>query len=293
MGMMTVKQVSSLTGISVRTLQFYDEIGLFKPTDVTQAGYRLYAESALEELQQILFFKELDFTLKEIKAIMGNPQFDQAAAFQKQRTLIQMKRDRLSALLELLDKLIKGDKCMDFKDFDMSAYFSALSDFKRTHTDGILKQLGSVERFDEMIADLKSREDEIAEMAVRQYGSLDAYTKAMQKSLESFLTQGPAIAESEVSGLIQKTEELTKRLTADLTRDAASEEVQQIVREWISFTEACNRGTDMGENYWACTAEAYGSKPEWIEVNDRKYGEGASRFISSAIRAYLEQKTPS
>lgn len=291
--MMTVKQVSSLTGVSVRTLQFYDEIGLFKPTSVTQAGYRLYEESALEELQQILFFKELDFTLKEIKAIMGNPQFDQAAAFQKQRALIQMKRDRLSALLELLDKLIKGEKCMDFKGFDMSAYFTALSEFKRTHSDGILRQLGSVERFDEMIADLKAHEDEIAEMAVRQYGSLDAYTKAMQKSFESFLTQGPPIAESEVSGMIQKTEEITKRLTADLTRDAASEEVQQIVREWILFTESCNKGTDMGKNYWACTAEAYDTKPEWIEINDRKYGEGASRFIASAIRAYLEQKTPS
>ena len=60
--MMTVKQVSSLTGVSIRTLQFYDEIGLFKPTRITDAGYRLYDDEALEILQQILFFKELDFT---------------------------------------------------------------------------------------------------------------------------------------------------------------------------------------------------------------------------------------
>ena len=62
--MRTVKQVSAITGVSVRTLQFYDEIGLFKPTRITDAGYRLYDDNALEILQQILFFKELDFTLK-------------------------------------------------------------------------------------------------------------------------------------------------------------------------------------------------------------------------------------
>ena len=65
--MMTVKQVSVLTGVSVRTLQFYDEIGLLKPTQMTESGYRLYDESALEVLQQILFFKELDFTLRKSK----------------------------------------------------------------------------------------------------------------------------------------------------------------------------------------------------------------------------------
>ena len=174
--MMTVKQVSSLTGVSARTLQFYDEIGLFKPTQVTDAGYRLYDESALEELQQILFFKELDFTLKEIKIIMDDPQFNKAAAFEKQRELIRIKRDRLNALLGLLDKLLKGEKCMEVKDFDMSEYFRVLADFKNTHTDEIVKQLGDMESFDRMVDGMKNRESEIAEMAVRQYGSCLLYT---------------------------------------------------------------------------------------------------------------------
>ena len=85
---MTVKQVANLTGVSVRTLQFYDEIGLLKPAGLTEAGYRLYDENTLETLQQILFFKELDFTLKEVKTIMENPQFDKMNAFIKQRELI-------------------------------------------------------------------------------------------------------------------------------------------------------------------------------------------------------------
>ena len=121
--MMTVKQMSSLTGVSVRTLQFYDEIGLLNPTQVTEAGYRMYDENTLAVLQQILFFKELDFTLKEIKAIMASPLYDRKDAFEKQRELIQIKRDRLNALLELLDRLIKGERTLDFKEFDMSNYF--------------------------------------------------------------------------------------------------------------------------------------------------------------------------
>jgi len=132
-GMMTVKQMSSLTGVSVRTLQFYDEIGLLKPAQVTEAGYRMYDENAVAELQQILFFKELDFTLKEIKAVMASPLYDRKDAFEKQRELIRIKRDRLNALLELLDRLIKGERTLDFKEFDMSNYFQVLTDYKRTH----------------------------------------------------------------------------------------------------------------------------------------------------------------
>lgn len=74
--MKTVKQVSQLAGISVRTLQYYDEIGLLKPSEVTAAGYRLYNDDALEILQQILLFRELGFPLKDIGAIMQNPRYD-------------------------------------------------------------------------------------------------------------------------------------------------------------------------------------------------------------------------
>lgn len=188
--MMTVKQVANLTGVSVRTLQFYDEIGLLKPAGLTEAGYRLYDENTLETLQQILFFKELDFTLKEVKTIMENPQFDKMNAFIKQRELIQLKRDRLNALIELLDKLIKGEKCMDFKKFDMTDYFNALNEYRQNNSEEIVKQFGSLESFDEMLTMMRSREDEIGEMAVKQYGSIENYTKAAQKNLARFLADG-------------------------------------------------------------------------------------------------------
>lgn len=282
--MRTVKQVSVLTGVSVRTLQFYDEIGLLKPAQITGAGYRLYDDKALERLQQILFLKELDFTLKEIRGMLDHPQFDRAAALKKQRELIALKRDRLDRLLELLDKLMKGEQCMDFKDFDLSEYFRALAAFKETHPEAIEKRMGTLERFDEMLLDLKSREDEIAALAVKEYGSIETFTEAMEKNLRRFLEDGPTIAPKEASGLIEKTELLTRRLTADLSRDASSPEVQEMVGELIAFVDECNRGIEMGENYWGILAGAYLENPSYIEVTNRKYGQGASRLIGLAIR---------
>lgn len=288
--MMTVKQVSSLTGVSVRTLQFYDEIDLLKPTQTTEAGYRLYDDQALEKLQQILFFKELAFTLREIKAIMENPRFDQAAAYQKQRELIQIKRDRLDALLVLLDRLIRGETCMDFKEFDMSQYFRVLNDFKKTHAAEIVEQLGSMERFDEMVAGLESREHEIADGAVQQYGSLETYTEAMEQNLKHFLEHGPTVAPSKVDGLLDKGDALTKSLAANLDKDPASPEVQQVVAELVSFINESNKGINMGENYWPCGAETYCSSPIYQKVTDQKYGEGASRFIGLALKAYFNRQ---
>lgn len=288
--MMTVKQVSNLTGVSVRTLQFYDEIGLFKPTKMTDSGYRLYDENALETLQQILFFKELDFTLKEIKAIMENPHFDKIPAYKKQKELIQLKRDRLNDLLELLDKLIKGETCMEFKDFDMSEYLRVLCEFKKTHTDEIVKQLGSVEYFDEMMEVLKSKESKIAEQAVRQYGSMEAFTNAMEKNLGDFLADGSKFPKDEVDAQIKKTEEITRDLTADLTQDPGSPKIQKMVGQLVAFADECNKGIEMGQNYWKTMAEHYLTNPIYLQVNDKKYGEGASRFIGLALKAYLGEK---
>lgn len=287
MNMMTVKQVSSLTGISVRTLQFYDEIGLFKPTEVSEAGYRFYDDSALEELQQILFFKELDFTLKEIKAIMKNPAFNQREAFQQQRALIACKRDRLNALLEMLDKLIKGEPCMEFQNFDMSSYFQMLSDLKESYQDKIIAHYGSLAAYDQMISDLKGQEDEIASLAIKQYGSLENYTNAMEKNLKTFLSDDSAISQQTVNPLIDQTEEITRRLTANLKKDAASPEIQKIMGELVTFVTECNKGIEMGAQYWPSMVEQYTTNPVWIQGNDQKYGEGASQFIGRALDAYL------
>jgi len=117
--MKTVNEVSKLTGISVRTLHHYDEIGLLKPTSVTDAGYRLYDDSALERLQHILLFKELQFPLKDIKDILDSSDFDRNKALEQQIELLTMKKEHLENLI-LFARGIKllGVRYMDFSAFD-------------------------------------------------------------------------------------------------------------------------------------------------------------------------------
>ena len=117
--MMTVNEVSKLTGVSIRTLQYYDKIGLLKPAEYTQAGYRLYEDTALEKLQQILLFKELEFSLKEIKEIISRKDFDRNKALKQQIELLMLKKEHLENLINFARGIqFIGVKTMDFSAFD-------------------------------------------------------------------------------------------------------------------------------------------------------------------------------
>jgi DNA-binding transcriptional MerR regulator len=117
--MMTVHEVSELTGVSIRALHHYDRIGLLHPAEVTGAGYRLYDDTALERLQCILLFKELQFSLKEIKDILDSPDFDYSRALDQQITLLQMKKEHLENLINLAREIKQiGVKKLDFTVFN-------------------------------------------------------------------------------------------------------------------------------------------------------------------------------
>ena len=117
---MKVSEVDKLTGVTVRTLHYYDEIGLLKPSQVTESGYRLYSDGDLELLQQILFFRELDFSLGDIREIMGNPAYDRETALRNHRQLLLQKRRHLDGLITLVENTLKGEFDMSFKQFDGS-----------------------------------------------------------------------------------------------------------------------------------------------------------------------------
>ena len=119
--MKTVKEVSKLTGISVRALQYYDRIGLLKPSFRSEAGYRLYADGDLSRLQQILLFRELEFPLKEIKKILSSADFDREKALSQQIALLTLKKEHLEKLIDHACQLQqKGELPMDFSAFDKS-----------------------------------------------------------------------------------------------------------------------------------------------------------------------------
>ncbi len=117
--MRTVNEVSKLTGVSIRALQYYDKIGLLKPTKYTESGYRLYDDTALERLQQILLFRELEFPLKEIGEIISRPDFDKNQALEQQITLLTLKKERLERLIDFARGIkFTGVRTMDFLAFD-------------------------------------------------------------------------------------------------------------------------------------------------------------------------------
>ena len=116
--MRTVHEVSKLAGVSVRTLQYYDKIGLLSPAMRSDVGYRLYDEDDLVRLQQVLLFRELEFSLKEIKRIIDSPDFDQNRALRQQIDLLKLKRERIDGLIELAQSIEKtGVRELSFKAF--------------------------------------------------------------------------------------------------------------------------------------------------------------------------------
>lgn len=146
--MMTVHEVSRLTGVSIRTLQYYDSINLLKPANYTESGYRLYDEKSLERLQIILLFRELEFSLKDIKKIIENPDFDTNKAIEQQIKLLEMKREHIDNLLKLARDIKKKgiNRVMDFSAFD------------------------------------KKKMEEYAEKARETWGNTDAYKEYEEKS---------------------------------------------------------------------------------------------------------------
>lgn len=117
----TVHEVSEKTGVSIRALQYYDRIGLLAPAGYTEAGYRLYDEASLERLQQILLLRELEFPLKDIRAMLKSPDFDREKALEQQIELLTLKKEHLEGLIAFARNLRKpGGKTMEFDAFDKS-----------------------------------------------------------------------------------------------------------------------------------------------------------------------------
>ena len=159
---MSVKEFSVFTGLSVRTLHYYDEIGLLKP-DFTDSdnSYRYYGEKATERTLEILFLKELDFPLKEIANILSSPDYDKKEAFRKQKKLLTIKKERLERLISALESAEKGTTLM--KKFDNSEFDKA----KSQYADEVKARWGNTEAY-------KESEEKAAKMSgAEKQGALD------------------------------------------------------------------------------------------------------------------------
>lgn len=297
--MRTVKQVSDLTGISVRALHYYDQIGLLKPSEITETGYRLYDDEALKTLQQILFFKELDMPLKEVKGIMSSPYFDKMQALKNQKKLLILKQKRLNGLIELINKTLKGEGTMNFNEFDMTEYYNVLEEFKTEHEDKVIETYGSIDKYNEFIEKCKLKKEEIAKSAIKQYGSIEKYAKAVKNNLNNSATltlaeQIDKFKKDCIEDKHPKLKELFKKLTADLSKNPNSKEIQEIAEEIVNTAKKDYEAfkSERGNDYWYYTVNIYSVYPEWIEAVDKKYGSGASKFIGEALKKCPSTKLP-
>lgn len=284
--MRTISQVAELTGISIRTLQYYDEIGLLKPSELTQSGYRLYDDEALQKLQQILFFKELGFQLKEINTILQEPDFDKISAFKQQKELLLLKRNRIDKLVQLLSRLEKGEQCMSFKEFDLSDYINALEHFKTNSTNDVIKHWGSIENFDMFIQKIKDDESEVCKLAIKQFGSIEKYTEAMKYNLEHF----SEIMEKQLSQIPTEMRQgdLFLKLASNKDKEVSSDEVQHIVREIIAFAHGNTPAQLFGnQDSYCCTIIDTYSNEYLKTIFDTKHGTGASDYVVKAFRYYI------
>ena len=189
---MKINDVAKLTGITVRTLHYYDEIGLLKPSKITDAGYRIYDEKNLETLQQILLFREMNFPLSEIKEIISNPKFDRIDALEKHKKLLIKKRQRLDNLINLVDNTIKGENDMSFKEFDMT--------------------------------EIEATKEKYAKEVKERYGKTDAYKEYEVKTKN--------YDKDKWNDVNTEANEIFKTFADNKDKAPESEEVQELVKRW-------------------------------------------------------------
>lgn len=191
----TVKEVSNVASISVRTLHYYDEIGLLVPSEFTDKGYRLYTEADLMKLQQILFFKEIGFELKQIKEIMERSDFDTQYALEKQKKVLELKKDRLEKMIKIINDNLKGEKNTNLEVFDMS--------------------------------EIKKAQAQYEEEVKARWGETDAYKESARRTKQ--------YTEADWKDIQETMGDIFKKLSEYRGQDVSNQEVQNLVAQWQTF----------------------------------------------------------
>ncbi|MCM1222494.1 MAG: MerR family transcriptional regulator [Lachnospiraceae bacterium] len=281
--MRTVKELSELTGISVRTLHYYDEIGLLIPTAKTEAGYRLYDDKALETLQQILFFREFDIPLKEIKSVMENPALDRTRILQMQRKMLVAKKERMERLIVGIDEILKGENRMDFTIFnktEIEEMFQEMFDrMPENLRQTAIEEFGSETQWREHYIKVLSSEKMQKNLAkvVEWYGGKDAYLSAAKNPISK------EVAES----YEKRIEVVLQKLSEKRSCPVDSFAVKEIVGEYAFVMKQFSQIQE--EREWMLVIARSYRNEHARSVLDQKYGEGMAAFFADAIEAFYEK----
>ena len=276
--MMTIHELADFSGISVRTLHYYDKIDLLKPCCVEQNGYRKYNEDSLRRLQQIMFYKEMDLPLKEIRNILNHPDFDQMEAIRDQKDLLTAKRNRLTRLIELMERILKGDNAMDFTAFEHNeleeVYRSRIMQLEPEYQQEFINLYGSIDAFIERTTKNKAR---IEESAIKHYGSVDKYIESLKQM--PFPKEGMGKLQLKLDGVI-------KQIADCKGEEVSSPGVQKFVEEWKETLKMMLEKYDSADKFpqqFQHIYHTYIENKDIIKVMDGIYGEGSAAFVGKAM----------
>ena len=276
--MKTVKDVSEITGVSIRTLRYYDEIGLLKPTELTEAGYRLYDNKALEKLQEILFFRELDIPLTNIKKIMDHPDYDKEQVLLAQKSLLEQKRNRLNGIIELITDVMKGVNTMSFGAFSneevQKMVNHTLECMSKESLDEQVQKYGSMEKYKEHLVSGFANEQATADL-LKWYGSKE---KAMEAVMQSTGNAEEIKQEQDENARIYK-QFMTAKETGNM--DMAHSAVEMLAENYKTMF-----ALDNARNILLDLAKEYLQGEKLAEVTDNQFGKGCSEYVAHAIQHY-------
>ena len=284
--MKTVKEVSELTGISVRTLHYYDEIGLFRPTEVKETGYRFYDDKAIDKLGQILVFRELDLPLADIKLIMDNPDLDRNMVLAKQREMLRAKSQRIERIIASIDEMLKGDQNMDLTVFDETEIRTMFTDMLQNVNESqkqiFINLYGSIEAWEQHM--MKAASDEKVQKnfakVVEWYGDKDAAKESIKNQ-----------PNSEVFAAYQKRiDDIQKKIAEKKGTDVTSFEVRQLIGEYDFVAKQLYQVKD-AQSLLMDIAKGYQENEELMKALDSVYGSGSAKYIGEAIESFYT--TPS
>ena len=276
--MKTVKEISKITGISIRTLRYYDEIGLLKPARVTEAGYRLYDDQELEKLQEILFYKELEIPLSDIKKILENPEYDKQKALAIQKSLLERKRNRLNGIIELIDDVMKGVNTMSFGAFteeDVKKIIDHSLELQSQESlNAIIEQFGSMENYRASMEENLKDENRAAEL-IKIYGSKD---KAVDASLAATGNM------DELQQVQYDIDNIYKQFAIAMEKQDADMETECVGKLAESYKKLLR--VDNARYVLLKTADDYLGNGVLTEATDKQYGQGVTKYIGEAIKRY-------
>jgi len=275
--MKTVKEVSEITGVSIRALRFYDEIGLLKPTTLTDANYRLYDDDALERLQQILFFRKLEIPLSDIKAIMENPKYDKLQILGTQKLLLELKRNLINRNIELISNVMRGDDTANFETFNDNDIQKMIEQvMQRLSIDPPSKGSENFESIEEFVeyGTTILKNEYLASSMIEAYGS-----KA--KAIEAFIcgVWDKTSRKDEDEAIYHQLNEARKSGDKTLEKEA----IKRLEAHWQAIAKR-----DDVRSALLKLADSYLHNDGLIESTDKRWDKGSSKYIGLAIHRYFE-----